>query len=92
MFFIPSKCLSPPLPHHAHLHLLAWTGKLRVFFKTKKSFAEKKPPDSHYMAQDQVEIILVIKIIWKLGLRNLKNFTINIQITTTESGKILKRP
>ena len=32
------------------------------------SFADKSPPDSHYMAQDQVKNILVIKIAWKLGM------------------------
>ena len=41
---------------------------VRVFFKTKMSFADKSPPDSHDMAQDEDKNILVIKIASKFGM------------------------
>ena len=45
--------------------------RLGCFFNTKKSFADKSQPDSHYMAQDQVKDIFDIKIAWKLGMRKV---------------------
>ena len=39
------------------------------FFLTKISSGEKSPPDSHYLAQDELRNTLGIKIAWKLGKR-----------------------
>ena len=67
------------------------SGGGKAFFKTKKSFAGKNPPDSHCMIEDQVKNILVIKIAWQLGMRMVfKKLHKNNQINTTKRGKILK--
>ena len=38
------------------------------FFITKNTLADKSPPSSHYMAQDELKNILFIKIALILGM------------------------